>query len=1379
MASSTLPREAVKNWTVVTPSDFAHEQEALEFLRLNLGQRAVRAWSNFEFFAPNGAIYEVDLLLLTRYELVLVEIKSWSGEIVADPQVWEVQRHPGTPFVPLDNPLFLANKKAKILKGMLTSQKQMKAPGVKMPYVRAVAFLSDPTGKLRLHPALEGHVAGRDKIVDVLGEPGRAGTQMLDVPSAKALLKSMEELGLSKKPGQRKVGEYVLAELLGEGSSYQDYRARHFVTGELGRIRLYNVAGAASPDQRERVSRAALRESTLLEGLEHPGLLRPRYYFVTDLGPALLFDFFPEAERLDHFVLQQRDKLDQATRLNLVRQLGEVLRHAHDNKRLHRSLAPQNVLVLDPKSPLPRLKVFNWHTGTQQDGTQGTSHVSDLLDDPVTAYLAPEVVQAPEAAGEAADVFSLGAVAFFLLTGTPPGERFLDMCRRLQHDRGLRAAGVADGISANLDSAVAWATHPDLAQRLGTVEEFLDMLATAERAPAEETRVVKHPEEARPGDSLPGGLRVVERLGRGAVSLALLVDRDGQEMVLKVAHDVEHNARLLEEGEVLRKLEHRQIVRLLDEVQVGERHGLLLTRAGDRTLAQRLRQEGRLQLELLRRFGEDLIGLVAYLEETGIVHRDLKPANLGVAKVGEREELHLVLFDFSLSRTAADNIFAGTRGYLDPFLKNRTPPRWDSAAERYAAAVTLYEMAAGDLPRWGDGQSDAALLPEAELHLESGRFDPSLREGLTAFFQQALARDPAQRFDHAEQMLEAWRRALAPAGESVLGSTASDAERLRLWEEATLGTSVSALGLSEMANRALDQAQVLSVKDLLSLPGTIIVQGLGQQTRREIQQARDELRRRFPTVDVDLRKHADERGLDRVVDRLVRPSAAYVAPDSARLREVFFGLETQPGDPFPHWPTATELARRLQLEVTAVLKLMPGWRVTWGRSGGVTRLRSEIADLLTDAGGVLGAEEVAQALLARQGSLSNDPHRRRQLAAAALRAALEVESLEEDARFLYQRHGERVLVAATPELLAYALQLGQEADTLAGAEPLLPPYRVVEHLAAVASPGDPLSPSRLVRLAAAASQRAAVSSRQELYPRGMPARRALELAHGALLGAARIQPDEVQARVASRYPEAEPLPARPALDELLSQAGWNFHWSTEERSYLRADAERGLSSLSSSSLHRYPTTGDRGPVTPEVAEAREFEERLGAAWKRGAFLALAVTPAHALEAQRSLESSFELTVHSLDALLLDALRNQATKARIKSWDTVLEADREPPGSPARTRLQQLVGRAMPEVEAALEGSGGTLLLTDLGLLARYDRMDLLEKLRDRVTQGSLQGCWLVACLEEGQNLPAVDGKPIPVLTTGQHARIPTAWLRNAHRGRSQESAGSGPGRMKP
>lgn len=91
----------------------------------------------------------------------------------------------------------------------------------------------------------------------------------------------------------------------------------------------------------------------------------------------------------------------------------------------------------------------------------------------------------------------------------------------------------------------------------------------------------------------------------------------------------------------------------------------------------------------------------------------------------------------------------------------------------------------------------------------------------------------------------------------------------------------------------------------------------------------------------------------------------------------------------------------------------------------------------------------------------------------------------------------------------------------------------------------------------------------------------------------------------------------------------------------------------------------------------------------------------------------------------------------------------------------LVGRAMPIVEAQLATEKQTLLLIYSGLLARYDRMTLLERRRDRVGRpDGIPGLWL---LIPGDQQAVMDGKAVPILSPGQRSRIPESWLQNQHR----------------
>ena len=93
---------------------------------------------------------------------------------------------------------------------------------------------------------------------------------------------------------------------------------------------------------------------------------------------------------------------------------------------------------------------------------------------------------------------------------------------------------------------------------------------------------------------------------------------------------------------------------------------------------------------------------------------------------------------------------------------------------------------------------------------------------------------------------------------------------------------------------------------------------------------------------------------------------------------------------------------------------------------------------------------------------------------------------------------------------------------------------------------------------------------------------------------------------------------------------------------------------------------------------------------------------------------------------------------------------------------------MPLVEAQLSSPDNTMLVTYAGVLARYDRMDLLERLRDKVgRQDGIPGLWL---LLPGQHHAVMDGKAVPILSPGQRATIPESWLQNVHRGRAAPCA---------
>jgi len=1410
-----------KNWLAIAESSFPWEREALSFVRAQFPpHEPYRAWSNFEFIADDGSVNEVDLLVFTPQGFFLVEIKSRPGRLRGDAGTWTWETD--GKLATVDNPYQLANSKAKKLRSLLQRQKACKSKG-QVPFVEALVFCSAPDLHCELQGTAHYHVCLRDCAAE--GEkPARLGILAAikrrecpgldpyakgthDRPTAKMVAQAIEQAGVRPSQRSRKVSDYELDHLINEGPGYQDWQATHTTLRNVRRrVRIYNVRTGATIDERQTIERAARREAELLEMLQHPGILRREGFTEHELGPALIFEHDPRSIRLDHFLAQSYAQWTVDQRLDLLRQITEVVQFAHVKRIVHRALCPQSVLVTATDAGQFQVKVFNWQVGYRSEGTttsnpsrviSATSHIDRLVDDASTAYMAPEAISDDNNVGEHLDVFSLGAIAYHIFSGSPPAANGLELSNKLRETKGLQISSVLNGASVSLQELIQWSTHADVGVRLDTVSDFLELLEKVEdeaTLPEVET-FSDDPTRAKKDDQLPGGYRVIRRLGQGGSSVVLLVEKAGEEFVLKVASDPDHNSRLRDEAEILGKLRHNHIVAQCGTLEIGDRFAFLMHPAfankEDRrieTLRDRLRHEGRLHIDLLQRFGEDLLEVLKYLEEeAGIPHRDIKPDNIAIGQIKRGDMLHLVLFDFSLSRAPAENIRAGTTGYLDPFLPLRKHKRWDLNAERYAAAATLFELAAGpnNFPKWGDGSSDPSHLA-CEATIDGDLFDASLRDSLTEFFQKAFRRNPQERFDNAGQMLATWRDCFVGIDQPATLSDHEDENELRqLLASATFDTHISELGLGTRAANALDRANILTVEDLLTVPlrRLLRLRGVGNRTRREIGAAVRILRERLghsersESPDVDDTTTAEEPvasvdlSVDQLIGRIIR-CGSREGNTAKETMQALLRLDPRLADT---WPSQSDIAPVVNVTRARIGQLVGKFQARWAKDSTLTKLRGDLHEILKTAGGVMTVAELAEAILVARGSVEDEP-RRSTLATAVARACAEVERTMAEPRFLVRRDQGRVLVALAQDLASYAGRLGDEADALADEDPLVPPTRVLQRLREISIPADApvLSDARLLRLAAAASRRAAVSSRQEIYPRGMDAARAVKLSQGALYGVPFLTVQQIHDRVRGRYPEAADLPDRPVLDELLHDAGFDFHWDSTGKGvgcYVSRLRETLSVTSGSESVSRLPTSSGALPVgemTPEIADARQFEERLERGIKEGSFLALLVHPKCYERAAQELSERFPIELVDFEGLFIDALREVATKAGAK-WEAVVNADAEP-GSEPWKKFLVLVNRAMPMVEQRLNSVKKTMLLIYPGLLARYDQMPLLERLREKVgRRDGIPGVWM---LIPGDYQALLDGQAIPLISAGQRARIPEQWLRNEHRVLSQKKPGA-------
>jgi serine/threonine protein kinase len=792
-----------------------------------------------------------------------------------------VRRMPNARLTPEDNPYILANRKAKRLAGLIRFYARQQGKERLAPYVGAAVFLHarnlragwlDEIGRQHVY-GLDGHESESrlPSLRELLLARPRHADHLVDAARARQIVELVRGAKIRPSVAERKVGQLLLhPRPFAEGVGWQDFLAGHMMdTALVRRVRFY-LASRAPSEEVPLIRRAAAREFRLLQGIYHPGIARAIDLVDHPWGPAVVFDHKLEWVRFDQWLAQRGGMLTLAQRLQLVQDLAEIVDHAHSRRLAHRALHPRAVFVADPDSSRPGLVVTDWQAGGRLAGASQVTLLSSssdgaglelFFDDEMRRYQAPEAVNRSDVPGTLLDVFSLGAISYRIFAGDAPATTPEELTAAVR-DGGLNLSAVADGVPASLATLVYDATRGDPAQRLPSVAGFRAGLEGVwEELTAPEPEPLVDPLEAHKGDVLDGGYTVVRRLGTGATATALLVtppgparsgDRAGEpaeeraagrrELVLKVARDEQYADRLAAEARVLRNLRpHWQMAALVDgPVTIGGRTALVLESAGARTLAEDLSGGRRLALDLLERYGRDLLDIVTYLEGEGVWHRDIKPANLAARPRPKDRQPHLCLFDFSLAATPADQLTAGTTHYLDPFLGPPRRMRYDAAADRFAAAVTLYEMATGGLPRWGDNANPAAITEEVSL--DPASFDPAVADRLVAFFARALAREATERFDTAEEMADAWRMIFKdipePAAEPLPGPAL------------TRDAPLEGIGLTARARSALERLGLHTVGELLDCEPSALTRakGVPDATRKEILAQVRTLRGRLPAA---------------------------------------------------------------------------------------------------------------------------------------------------------------------------------------------------------------------------------------------------------------------------------------------------------------------------------------------------------------------------------------------------------------------------------------------------------------------------------------------------------------------------------------------------
>ena len=263
-----------------------------------------------------------------------------------------------------------------------------------------------------------------------------------------------------------------------------------------------------------------------------------------------------------------------------------------------------------------------------------------------------------------------------------------------------------------------------------------------------------------------GRYRIVGRIGSGGMADVYSAEDThlGRQIALKVLHrrfaqDVEFVERFRREAKSAASLSHPNVVGIFDRGEYEGTYYIVMECLTGRTLKEVITQEAPLGQEHAIDLGIQVLTAAGFAHRRGVIHRDFKPHNVIVDDQG-----HAKVTDFGIARAGASEMtetgsIMGTAQYLSP--EQAQGHAVTDASDLYSIGVMLYEMLAGRLPFDGDSAVSIALKHLNEAPVPISTLRPDIDPALESVVMAALSKDPAARWQSAEDFAEALEAARA------------------------------------------------------------------------------------------------------------------------------------------------------------------------------------------------------------------------------------------------------------------------------------------------------------------------------------------------------------------------------------------------------------------------------------------------------------------------------------------------------------------------------------------------------------------------------------------------------------------------------------------